>query len=202
MSSDIISIDKVKVPPISSEFYHEKYHDNRLAKVILFYKFLCLHEKFANLTDNKKKEIIKNLEKSCYSFTLEKAKNTKIPCKWNDDDFTNLYHDICGRVIGYLSIHDNNFNDANKFINNLIDNPEYSKKFPRLSHKNLYPEEYLTLEERNMADKQITVKTSKLRTCPKCKRKSSITKNRYNRSLDEGVNLTAICLWCNYEWCC
>ena len=77
-----------------------------------------------------------------------------------------------------------------------------TKEFPNKTIKDLYPEQYENIEKKQSIVQQITVKASKLRTCPKCKQKLSTTKNRYARSFDEGVDLTSTCVFCGFSWAC
>ena len=79
---------------------------------------------------------------------------------------------------------------------------ECLKQFPNKTQKDLYPEQYEEIKRRQIIEQNIKVKASKLRVCPKCKQKLSTTKNRYARSLDEGVDLTATCVFCGFSWAC
>lgn len=122
--------------------------------------------------------------------------------------------DKLGYIVSEMNLNTSNPNkstndflkNVNKFINLLIEDSsetnEMSKKFPNMTQKELYPEHYTDALKRQTADRQIVIKSSKLRTCPRCKQKQSTVKNRYNRSLDEGVNQIATCYFCGCEWCC
>ena len=193
-------IDKVQIPSISSSFYkNDNYNFVRIGKIILLYKFLCRHIQFSKLDNNKKHKIIKTLERKCYHQTIKISKLNDILNDWNVEEFNDLYHIICGRMIVYLEYTETDPNDVNKFIINMINSPEYVNKFPTLLHKNLYPKIYEEIEKRNIAGKQKKVKYSKLYKCPKCKKSLSTLANRYNRSADEGVNLMISCVYCGFE---
>jgi len=196
-----IDIEKVSIPTIFSCFYSTKnyYEIDRIYKIFLFYRYLCRHKKFSKITRKEQHEIIKNLEKACY----DNAKHMEnIVCGWSEE-FAYTYHIICGKVLSYFDI--NYPKKANIIIENLIsDIPVqiFSKTLPYKSIRDLFPEEYDKVEKTQCIEEQITVKASKLRTCPKCKRRLSTTKNRYARSLDEGVDLTATCVFCGFSWAC
>lgn len=195
-----INIDKIKIPPISSSFYkNSNYTLSRINKIILFYKFLCRHIKFNKLDKRKQHKIIKTLERVCYHHTLHKARIYDIINKWSNDTFDNLYHFICGRVIAYLNYEETNPDDVHKFIIKIINKYDYMKKFPILEYKDLYPEIYENTHKRHLAGEQKKIKYSKMYSCPKCKKKLSTIANRYNRSLDEGVNLMITCVYCGFE---
>jgi len=240
-----LDIYDIEIPVISAYFYKDpKYSNERLGKIFLFYRYLCKHIRFSGISSENKHEIIKNLEKTCYVNTIEKAKKQDVDCKWSNEDFEFIYHTVCANVLSHLSYDDAvfaidvrsvesklklntsykvssqesiSFNDSlvsiNRFINELIDDPSIdaitglpihliAKEFPNRTQKELYPKHYKNILKRQTADQQIVVKTSQLHTCPRCKNRQSTVVNRYNRSLDEGVNQYATCYFCGCEWCC
>ena len=62
--------------------------------------------------------------------------------------------------------------------------------------KSLTERFYKNLENNN----EIKIKYSELYRCNKCKRNQTKTERRYARSLDEGIDLTIICLFCGKRW--
>ncbi len=193
-------IDEVEIPPISSSFYkNENYDLIRINKIILIYKFLCRHIKFNTLIYRKKHKLIKRLESSCYNETLQTARIHDIINKWNDDEFIDLYHEVCGQVLAHLNYEETIPKNANKFIFSMIHSKDYTIKFPTLKHKDLYPETYEEVEKRHAAGEQKKTKFSKLYKCRVCKESLSTITNLYNRSADEGVNIMIKCVHCGFE---
>lgn len=197
-----ISIDEIKIPIISRYFYkNPNYPVPRIGKVILFYKYLCRHKAFASINLEKMHDIVKSLERSCFSDTIKKSRENDLINRWDNEEFEDLYHYICGRVIVYLDYKETVVENVNKIINSLINENGYAKKFPTLTHKDIYPELYKSIIERQTAGDQKKIKYSKLYPCPKCKKSLSTISNRYNRSLDEGMSLTITCVYCGFERC-
>ncbi len=193
--------DKDKIYKISNYFSSKKYIFNRLQEIELFYEYLFKHKLFVEEKENIQFEIIKNLEKSCYKNTLNKARKKNIQTNWSNKEFIFLYEIICGRVLAYLSHLDTNPIEVDINIRNLLDDNSLAEKFPFKTHKDFHPNEYKKLYNRNNSNQKI-IKFSKLRKCPRCRENISTVKNIYNRSLDEGTNLMATCLECGWKWTC
>ena len=56
-----------KVPDIKHYFLNKKYVSDRIINLNDFFRFLYKHKLFAKANEEIQIEIIKNLEKSCYS---------------------------------------------------------------------------------------------------------------------------------------
>lgn len=147
----------------------------------------------------KKDQIVYRIEKSCLNTTLKKANASSIKCIWDNNNFVNLYNSICYKVSVNIDpespvnsniikkIHDVSIN-----INEIAD----------LSSKDFCPDKYKAYTKKidiiiSMEKKQ---KFSELYRCNKCKKNQCTTERRYNRSLDEGVNLIINCLFCGNKW--
>lgn len=195
-----IDPNDVEIPSIPLFFYNsDNYNMIRIGKIILFYKFLCRNIKFCNADNDLKFHIIKDLERSCYHETLKTARDYDVINQWNIEEFVYIYHIKCGNVLSYLTHEENDPVDVNKFINKMLSINDYAKKFPTLTHLDLYPSIYEKLQQRRKAGEQKKIKYSEMYKCPRCKKSWSIIANRYNRSLDEGVNLMITCAWCGHE---
>ena len=61
---------------------------------------------------------------------------------------------------------------------------------------------YIKIDEKinKRNNQESKIKYSELYRCRKCKRNQTTTERRYARSLDEGVDLTIICLFCGNRW--
>jgi DNA-directed RNA polymerase subunit M/transcription elongation factor TFIIS len=148
-----------------------------------------------------KEYIVKNLERGCINRTVQKANEHNIRCVWTNPKFSNLYHDTCYRVASNI--------DANSSINSsyiqtkILNHNVNPFKVAQMTSKELCPDKYIKIDQkinkRNNLEQK--VKYSELYRCRKCKRNQCKTERRYNRSLDEGVNLMIICTFCGNEWC-
>lgn len=185
---------KIILPP---DLYNMNF--NRVYKISLFKKYFCNHKQIFNLPSNAIFRILQNAEKKCFNETIKSSRKKRIPCSWDYEEFIFLYHLICGKLLGYIDC-SINAEKADQILKSIIHDPEYN--IPNMIHREIHPEEYLELEKRQNADDQMVRKFCTLYTCPKCRKRLCTLKNRYNRSLDEGVNLMATCVWCNTEWGC
>jgi len=193
----------VEIPPTSSYFYgHKNYPIIRIGKIRLFNKYLCRHKTFAKLENKKQHSIVKDLERSCFRLTIQKSKDNGIVTTWTNEEFDDKYHHECGRVLSYLNHKETDSKLVDTNINNLINVAGYAVSFPTLTHKDFYPELYKKIDKHQNAGDQKKVKYSKLYYCRMCKRSLSTVANRYNRSLDEAINLTITCVYCGFERLC
>ena len=187
-------------PPLDIKFYDEtRYNITRLQKIRIISEYFNNHIAFSKLDKSTKNYALKKLESSCFNLTIKKAQRCNIPSSWDYEEFEELYHMVCGKAIGYIDSSVDS-NKADFIITLIIRDPKKIKWLASVNHRELYPEEYMELEKRQNADSQLVKKFCTLYKCPKCKKSLCTLKNRYNRSLDEGVNLTCECAWCGTEW--
>lgn len=186
--------------PLDAMFYKKPYNKIRRAKLILFTSCLMQHKEYQLLPYQEKMKIIKNIERSCYNYVIDKSYEENIMTSWEVDLFCELYHSICYKI------------SANLEKTGLVSNPNLTKailsgnisieQLPKLSSQDMYPQKYAEIIQRVEASKSVvqTLKTSAMYRCSKCKENKCTIENRYNRSLDEGVNLTITCLNCAHQW--
>lgn len=143
----------------------------------------------------------REIEKSCYNKSIKEAQNHNIRCVWTNDMFVKLYHSVCYKVATNIDI---NSSVQSNYIMNKIEN----KKIDLFSIANrpsqeLCPNKYEKILKKinNRSNLKRNIKFSELYKCGKCKRNQCTTERRYNRSLDEGVNLMVHCLFCGHSWC-
>lgn len=144
--------------------------------------------------------IIKNLEKGCLRRAIEKAKTYNIRCVWSNDKFISLYHSICYKVAINLDPTSSIKSDYiyKKILNNEVD----LLNVANMTSKALCPKKYEQLDEKisKRTNLERKVKYSEMYKCSKCKRNQTTTERRYNRGLDEGVELTINCMFCGHQW--
>ena len=144
--------------------------------------------------------MVKELEISCLNQTMKKAKTLNIRCVWSNDKFVNLYHSICYKISVNL---DEKSTVGSDYLKTKILNQEYSlEDITNMSTRELCPIKYQKLDQKlnKRMSLETKVKYSELYRCRKCKRNQCITERRYNRSLDEGVNLMIKCTFCGNSW--
>jgi DNA-directed RNA polymerase subunit M/transcription elongation factor TFIIS len=186
--------------PLSNVFYEPQYNHYRRAKIILFTDAFNLHDKFRAMPKEEKTKLLRALERCCNNYTIEKAHVNNIMTSWQLDKFVDLYHDICYKVSA-------NMNDtplvtgaqlAKKILDGEIDVQDVCK----MTSQDICPDKYSSIIDRLESSKNVvqTRNTSSLYTCGTCKKSQCWIENRYNRSLDEGVNLTITCMNCGKQW--
>jgi DNA-directed RNA polymerase subunit M/transcription elongation factor TFIIS len=148
-----------------------------------------------------KEHIVKQLERGCLNRTINKSKLYNIRCIWADARFVDLYHNICYKLATNL---DENSSINSEYVKNkILSNAFDLQNVANMSSKDLCPDRYEKIDkkinQRNNLDRKI--KYSELYKCSKCKRSQCTTERRYARSLDEGTDLTVICLFCGHSWC-
>ena len=147
-----------------------------------------------------KESIVKNLEKGCLNRAIDKSRIYNIRCVWSEPKFVDLYHNICYKLASNL---DETSSINSDFIKKKILNNEVNlQHVANLSSKELCPMKYEKIEQkinkRNNLERKI--KFSELYKCRKCKHNQCTTERRYARSLDEGTDLTILCLFCGHSW--
>ena len=111
-----------------------------------------------------------------------------------------MYHSICYNIFTNLD-----FESAVQSVylfRKIINNDINCNEIAGMSSVELCPEKYekISKEINQRANIKYTEKFSELYHCRKCKKNKTIVKNRYNRSLDEGTNITIQCINCSASW--
>lgn len=180
-----------------------KYKENngiRLTTVKMFAKILIHNDWFYELSLDEKELILNNLERGCYNYTFD---NTTIR-SWTNQRFIDNY---CYKRYQIASNLDKKSIIGSDYLVNMIEKNKNKKKFLKkvayMSSKELCPEKYSYIEKKIEERKKTTLSNmdgSSLYKCFKCKSRNCKLEKRYNRSLDECVNMTVTCLECGFEW--
>ncbi len=141
------------------------------------------------------------IEKSCYNKTIKEAQNHNIRCVWTNDMFVKLYHSMCYKVATNIDV--NSSVQSNYVINKIEKKTIDLFSIANRPSQELCPDKYKNILKKinNRTNLKRNIKSSELYKCGKCKRNQCTTERRYNRSLDEGVNLMVHCLFCGHSWC-
>lgn len=187
--------------PLTAEFFKKPYDNvTRRAKVTLFMVCLGSHAAFNKLTTAERFAMASAIERACYNSARINSQESSIRMNWTESKFQNEYTSVCSLISTNLDATNSvkNIRLANAVISGSVD----IKTLPRLSSQELFPEKYADITTRinNAKGVEIKIKTSSMHTCPRCYKKESTSKPRYNRSLDECVNQTHTCVNCDHEW--
>jgi DNA-directed RNA polymerase subunit M/transcription elongation factor TFIIS len=189
-----------KATSLHIRYYKPPYNTTRRAKITLFTVVLSDYKEYQELSEEQKLLLADKIENSCYNTLLEKAKDENISNTWENPIFEDTYHSICARISSNIDMHNKvkNINLVSSILNGSIN----IDQLPKLSSQEIFPEKYSEIINKIELSKSasITVKTSSLYRCRRCHQNKCTIENRYNRSLDEGVNLTITCVACGNQW--
>ncbi len=186
--------------PLTAEFYQTPYNQLRRSKIMLFISCFMNYSMYKNLKYSEQLAFVQKIEKSCLNTALEKAEQENIKTSWRNDLFCEIYHQICSKLASNID------------KNNIVNNPTFAQlilnhgiplqQLPRLSSQEIYPQKYTSIMYKLELSKNIqqTTRTSSMYRCGKCHKNQTHIENLYNRSLDEGVNLSITCINCGHRW--
>jgi DNA-directed RNA polymerase subunit M/transcription elongation factor TFIIS len=182
----------VIIDTLPIESYGENYNALRRAKLGLFNNCMSEYEEYKKLKKEKRNKIILHLERECFNYVLSELQLIE-----PNELFDNLYNAVCAKISSDID-YNGNINNK-KLVKKILD--ENIKDIPSMRCIDLFPDKYSNIIEKiDMSKNAVqTIKTSAMYTCKRCKKNACIIENRYNRSLDEGTNLTIICAECGYE---
>ena len=141
----------------------------------------------------------RKIEMGCYNKAKSQAIENNINISWHNPMFISIYHMICYEIsinLDKTSVINSNILH-NKLINNEVD--PYQLAFI-IAKDNFSKNRVIEDKINKRLNINITLKYSELYKCRKCKKNQTTLERRYNRSLDEGVNLTVTCDFCGFQW--
>ena len=180
--------------------YEPPYNKQRRAKLILFMHVLLQHDAFKEFSTPDKFLMVERIERSCFNYTISKAMELNIPTNWENELFSDTYTLICAKISSNIDQEDEIKNPylAGAILNGTIN----IKDLPKMTSQELYPAIYVNILNKIEIAKNIkqTVKTTSMYRCRRCHKTECTYEPRYNRSLDEGINLTVHCVSCGNSW--
>lgn len=181
-------------------YYKKPYNVHRRAKFILFSSLLKQHDKFLAMEMLDRFKLIELIERSCFNYTIDKARENNIPTKWDNDDFQYIYIVIASKIAS--NIDQTNMVKNTYLPNAILDGNIDITQLPRMTSLEMFPDKYKTVLSKLEMSKNVakTVRTTAMYTCRRCKKSECTYENLYNRSLDEGVNLIITCISCGLEF--
>ncbi len=191
-------------PPIPAHFYN-KFNlaaAMRLCKICMFHDFFYQYENIAQYSGKQVQDVIELLEetifeKVCIEFIGYPEEIVNVGDKiWSKNHFIFRYCQVCAKIIGHLS----GKKLRRELFENMFASAEFVKELPYKKYIELFPEYAKFLQNRYNADKQKNKNYSSIYKCKRCKKYNCTITRRYNRSADEGVNLTVTCENCNNSW--
>lgn len=185
---------------LPAEFYKKPYNGLRRCKITTFDTCMSAYKVYTDMKEQDRFNLVKKIERACLNSTVEKANEENIPPLWDKDLFRDIYHATCYKISSNIDAYGPVKNY--KFARNIIAGKLNIAMLPRQTSQELYPDKYADILNRIAKSKNAThtVKTSAMYKCRRCFKSECIIENRYNRSLDEGVNLSVQCVSCGLQW--
>lgn len=185
------------VLPIST-YLDASYNDLRRGYLLLIASLLQSYLIDGDINDHT--DMIISVEKSCYDHSVEIAEYELLTPDFDVCSFEHLYRTRIMRITKNLDW-DSEVGDDHLALG-LLDGTIDPNTVSKLDNKELSPlrNEALINNLNERRNQTITVKTSTLYTCCKCKKKETTIHSAQMRSLDEGETLIITCQFCGYKW--
>lgn len=188
----------IEIIPLQLDVYEsDSYNDIRRNKLLMFGMLLLKHDECRAASEDQMYEYIKNIERSCYNSSIDKATSPDYdihPC-WTNERFVNIYHDICASIASHIDMSEI---VVQRIMSSDIDTSQIGKMNIRILRPDLYATYMQTLDKYNGVD--IKLKTTSLYRCGKCKQNQCMLQNVISRSIDEGTSVIAHCMFCGNSW--
>lgn len=158
-----------------------------------------LYQEIKKYTDNNTKAMSRNIEKSIYNYSLDRANEYKIIKRWDNKFFVHIYLDKFKMLYFTLK------NDI--IQSKLMSGKIKCRDIAYLSQQKLSPERWdEMMEERrvrleNKYFPKVEASTDTF-TCRKCKKNLCTYYQSMTRSADEAITTFVTCLTCGTKWKC
>ena len=145
--------------------------------------------------------MIKNIEFSCYEKTITVADKWNIHTNWDNNEFVELYHQMCFNTASLLSC-ELNGNRAKELQKKIISGEIETSCVGFISCEEFFPELYEKHREKfnQVTNISTNIKTSELYTCYRCKRNQTVVEKNPCRAADEQIPLRITCVFCGNKW--
>jgi transcription elongation factor S-II len=145
--------------------------------------------------------LAKKLEQHVYRFTIETAKEKKVPRYWQNDDFVSIYRTKA------LSMSFNLNNPSNpQLCAKMLAGEIKPSQLVQMSHREMFPGVWAEVESKIQRKEYLRLKHSNqevpegLLQCSRCRSKRVIWYMSQCRSADESSSIFATCSECNKKW--
>lgn len=158
-----------------------------------------LYQEIKHHTNKNTKAMSRNIEKSIYNYSLDRANEYKIIKRWDNKFFVHIYLDKFKMLYFTLK--------QERIQAKIMDGVILCKNFAYMSHQELNPEYWdVMLEDRkirleNKYFPKIMASTNDF-TCRKCKKNQCTYYLAQLKSSDEPMTCFVTCLTCGNHWKC
>lgn len=191
-----------KLVSLKHEMYLSPYNNLRRYKIMLLSKILLNFELFKKKSWIDQINIVEEIERSCFNYTIDEAEKMNVVTSWDCRSFKDIYNSVCYKLS--INLSENLLVKNNNLGMMVLNNKININELPRLSSNDMFPEKNKEIYQRLEKNKnsKSSVKTTRMYYCGKCGKNECTIENIYNRSLDEGVNLKLTCIHCSNSFNC
>ena len=185
--------------PIPAKFYKKKsFNLYRVAKIQAINMILKKFQLYRELPAKKRMKIAISIECGCYNDIVDTMKSNFLIASWNSPEFCDKYNNKCYNTL--CNLDPESFRNSGELAYQILEGDIKPENVGTMNSFELcatkHKEMKLFLEQRTMVSHNRTLKTSKLYTCPYCKKSMGLVKRVQTRSLDEGYTIKVICVNC------
>jgi DNA-directed RNA polymerase subunit M/transcription elongation factor TFIIS len=169
--------------------------DPRVVQRTKFASTLQTYDKFKALSSDAQDTIIRRIERSCHTKTIDECDKNFIPKVWSEPKFTQRYSTECYRILSNLEL-------SSTTLDLIIDNKIDLNDIAKIDSASLNPDgsrferEEIKIRSEQKVEKKCTTRYK----CGKCgTSKAEINKNQRSAG-DELETITFVCLNCNNSW--
>ncbi len=158
-----------------------------------------LYQEIKKYTDKNTKAMSRNMEKSIYNYSLDRANDYKIIKRWDNKFFVQIYLDKFKML--YFTLKQDNIQGK------IMSGNVKCKDIAYMSHQELYPEYWEEMMEarkvrlENKYFPKIEASTDTFQ-CRKCKSRKCTYYQMQTRGADEQITTFVTCLECGNNWRC
>lgn len=150
-----------------------------------------------------REELINNIEKGIYNFSLSLATKYSVVKKWENNEFLEIYKDITYKVLVNL--------DKESYVKNpgllekILNDEIKPSKLASMTSQELFPSKWEEMFQEKLKKENLKYDKNNLATtdfykCPKCKKAKATFYQVQLRASDEPMTTLLNCLECGYDW--
>jgi len=158
-------------------------------------------EKLNDILDNYNK--CRNIERSIYNYSIEKAKEKYVTRKWENKKFKNIYFNKIRAI--YTNLKNDSYVGNKTFLERVETNDIKTKDIANLKNHEIFPDYWKEKIDQKMKRDQMLyeMKPESMTDaflCRKCKKRECSYYEVQTRSADEPMTVFVTCLNCKARW--
>lgn len=190
-----------KYMPLPGIVYTRSKYNNKRRSILMSMGCCMLKNScFSRLTLRTQRDFVMRMERSCYNTAIDKATEQNVIPSWFIEEFVDIYSVLCAKILSNIDPDGITQNDY--LVPAIVTEQIDIDKIAQLKSMDLLPKKYEQIQKviEISRNQEIDISYTDMYTCSRCGHNKCKEKNRYNRSLDEGVNKRIECIKCGKFW--